>query len=111
MQFSVSLIADGDREVKLEEVVALADAIAIHKGIASGAGTYFLGAQILVDAPNSDVAVDLSVKIFEEAIKTAGLPEWPVSKAETITEDEEWEAIFEESEQQILTRDPEAFNP
>jgi hypothetical protein len=111
MQFSVSLIADGDREVKLEEVVALADAIAIHKGIASGAGTFSLGAQILIDAPNSDVAVDESVKIFENAIATAGLPAWPVSKAETITEDEEWEAIFEEAEQQILSRDPEAFNP
>jgi hypothetical protein len=102
MQFSVCLTAEGDRVITLEEVVALADAIAIHSGIASGAGTFAYGAQILVDAPNSDIAVDRSLEIFEEAVKVAGLPNWPVLKAETTTEDEEWEQIFEESERFLM---------
>ena len=37
--------ADGDREVTLEEVVELADAVARHGGIASGIGTPSYGAQ------------------------------------------------------------------
>jgi hypothetical protein len=101
MQYSVSLVAEGDREITLQEVVALADAVAIHGGIASGAGTYGYGAQILIEAPNSDIAVDMSLEIFENAVKTAGLPQWPVLKAETTTEDEEWESIFEEAERDL----------
>ena len=39
MKFSVSIFAEGDREITLEEVVELADAVAIHSGLATGAGT------------------------------------------------------------------------
>ena len=50
MRFSVSLQAEGDREVTLEEVVELADAVAPLNGIASGYGTFGYGAQIVVEA-------------------------------------------------------------
>ena len=50
MQWSVVLEAVGDREVTLEEVVELADAVARHGGVASGVGTASYAARILVEA-------------------------------------------------------------
>ena len=43
MRYSISLYAEGDREVSLEEVVELADAVATLEGIASGYGTMGYG--------------------------------------------------------------------
>lgn len=91
MRFSVSITVEGDRAMKLEEIVELADAVAIHSGIASGAGEFGYGAQILVDAPNSDIAAEKGVEIFIAAREKAGLPDWPVLKAETMSEDQDWE--------------------
>ena len=51
MKFSVSLVADGDREMTIDEIVELADAVAPHGGIASGIGSTSYGAQIVVEAP------------------------------------------------------------
>ncbi|HUW77371.1 MAG TPA: hypothetical protein VMV52_01315 [Candidatus Nanopelagicaceae bacterium] len=86
MRFSVSVIAEGDREITLAEVVELADAVAVLNGIASGAGSMAYGAQIIVEAPNSDDAVDLAIPAFVDAAARAGLPQWPVTRAETISE-------------------------
>ena len=49
MKFSVSVVAEGDRPITLEEVVEFADAVAIHSGIASGTGSHSYGAQLVVD--------------------------------------------------------------
>jgi hypothetical protein len=57
MKFSVSLVAHGDREMTLEEIVELADAVAPLSGIASGMGTTSYGAQIMVESDNSADAV------------------------------------------------------
>ena len=46
----MSLRAEGDRVLSLEEIVALADAVAPMGGIASGMGTTTYGAQLVVDA-------------------------------------------------------------
>ncbi|MGB1686947.1 MAG: hypothetical protein ACPHK6_06510 [Ilumatobacteraceae bacterium] len=93
MNYSVSIVAEGDREVTLDEVVELADAVATLKGVASGAGSFSYGAQIVVDAPNSDEAVDLAIPLFIDAARRAGLPEWPVTRAETISEIDELEEL------------------
>jgi len=45
MKYSVSIAAEGDREISLEEVVELADAVAPFSGIATGAATQSYGAQ------------------------------------------------------------------
>lgn len=95
MKFSVSIFADGDREMKLEEIVELADAVAIYSGIATGAGTMGYGAQIIVEAPSSDIAVDAALELFNEAVKKANLPVWPIVKAETMSEDQDWEDAYE----------------
>lgn len=90
MRFSVSVYAEGDREVTLEEVVELADAVASFGGIASGMGSMGYGAQLIVEADTSDAAVDIALALFEEAVAATGLPAWPVARAETIGEDDDY---------------------
>jgi hypothetical protein len=90
MKYSVSMQAEGDREITLEEVVELADAVAPLNGIASGFGTYGYGAQIVVEAANSDAAVDLALEQFAQAVATTSLPVWPVVHAESVSEDEDF---------------------
>lgn len=93
MRYSVSIVAEGDREIRLDEVVELADAVAVLQGIASGAGSMAYGAQIVVEAENSDLAVDAAIPMFLDAARRAGMPEWPVTRAETIGEIDELEAL------------------
>ena len=90
MKYSVSLQAEGDRQVTLEEVVELADAVAPLNGIASGYGTYGYGAQIVVEAENSDAAVELALEQFAQAVAATSLPAWPVVHAESVSEDEDF---------------------
>jgi len=89
MKFSVSIVAEGDREIELAEIVELADAVAHLGGIASGAGSASYGAQIVVEAPDSDTAVDLAIPLFVDAARRAGMPDWPVARAETVSEDDD----------------------
>ena len=74
--------------MELNEIVSLADAVAYHDGVASGVGAMGYGAQILVEADNSDHAVNVALPLFEQAVETAGIPAWPISTAEVIGEDE-----------------------
>lgn len=89
MRFSVSLVADGDREVTHDEVLALADEVARLEGIASGIGAMSYGAQIVVEAASSDEAVDVAIRRFTTAATQAGLPDWPVTRAETVSEEDD----------------------
>jgi uncharacterized protein with GYD domain len=90
MRYSVSLSAEGDREVELDEVLELADAVAMHNGIASGYGTFGYGAQVVVEAQDPEEAVRKAVDLFTEAVKTTSLPAWPIVDVETISEDEDF---------------------
>ena len=87
-KWSVSIQAEGDRPVELDEVVALADAVAPLEGIASGVGAMAYGAQIVVEADTADDAVEAAMEAFAGAVETAGLPAWPMTRAEVIGEDE-----------------------
>lgn len=89
MRWSVSLVAEGDREIGLEEVVALADAVTGHEGIATGIGTFSYGVQVVVDAPTPDDAVEIAKRIMSGAVATAGLPVWPIVDVETVGEEED----------------------
>ena len=95
MKWSVSLIAEGDRIIHLEEVVELADAVAVFNGVATGMGTPSYGARIDVDADDSDQAVELAMGMFQAAAAKAGLPIWPITHAETLTDDED---LFEDED-------------
>lgn len=90
MKYSISLEAEGDREITLDEVVELADAVAPLSGIASGMGTYGYGAQIVVEAENSDLAVEAALALFAEAVARTSLPDWPVVRAESLAEDDDY---------------------
>ena len=84
------MVAEGDRVLTREEVVELADAVAGHEGIASGIGTTTYGAQLVIEAATEEAAVEAGVAALEEAARRAGLPEWPVARAEVISEDDDW---------------------
>ena len=94
MRFSVSVVAEGDKEITLEEIVEFADAVAPLSGIASGAGSMWYGAQLVIDAENSDRAVEKAIAAFSNAAKVAKLPDWPVTKVDTISEIEDFEDEF-----------------
>lgn len=89
MKWSVSVLAEGDREVSHAEVVELADAVAAAGGIASGIGTPSYGAQLVVDADDRDTAVELATAEFVRAAAQAGLPAWPITTIEAISEAED----------------------
>ena len=61
MKWSVSVVAEGDRETTLDEIVALADAVATMSGIASGFGSMSYGAQMVIEAISADAAVEIAV--------------------------------------------------
>ncbi len=83
------MMAEGDRIVERAEVVELADAVASNNGIATGIGTPAYGVQIVVEADNRDEAVERAMALFEAAAVQAGLPQWPITRAETVPDEEE----------------------
>jgi hypothetical protein len=89
VRWSVSVVAEGDRAMTIDEIVALADAVAPMNGIASGIATASYGAQFIVEADSADSAVEIAVPAFIAAARTAGLPLWPVTRAEVVSEDDD----------------------
>lgn len=89
MRWSVGIEAHGDRVLTREEIVELADAIAVCNGIATGIGTDRYGAQLIVDAASRDEAIGRGTEIFAAAAAAAGLPPAPVVRTEAISEDED----------------------
>jgi hypothetical protein len=88
-RWSVSLKAEGDRQLSVDEIVELADAVAPSEGIASGLGTDGYGAQIVVSADSRDEAIERGRTVFGAAVATAGLPEFPIVSVEAISEEED----------------------
>ena len=89
MNWSVSVMAEGDRVMTVAEIVALADAVADRNGIASGIGTMTYGAQIIVEAATADEAIEMALPAFTSAAATAKLPVWPVTWADAISEEDD----------------------
>ncbi|MFY9807770.1 MAG: hypothetical protein WCC38_16170 [Pseudonocardiaceae bacterium] len=81
--------AQGDRIMKLEEIVELADAVAPLNGIATGIGTDRYGAQVIVFADNRDDAIAKGKEHFASAVQKAGLPVYPIVRVEATSEDED----------------------
>jgi hypothetical protein len=89
IRWSVGIEAEGDRIMKLEEVVELADAVATSSGIATGIGTNRYGAQIIVFADSRDDAIKKGKERFADAVEKAKLPVFPIVRVEAISEDED----------------------
>jgi hypothetical protein len=96
MKWSVAVEADGDRVMTREEIVELADAVAMSRGIASGIGTSSYGAQVVVEADDRDDAVVRATEVFSAAVVAAGLPEWPVARAGVVGEADDDEDYFDD---------------
>ncbi|KWX05471.1 hypothetical protein C3Y87_20725 [Carbonactinospora thermoautotrophica] len=89
IRWSVGIEAEGDRIMRLEEVIELADAIAGSGGIATGIGTNRYGAQVIVLADSRDEAIEKGKQEFAQAVRKAGLPVFPIVRVEAISEDED----------------------
>ncbi|HKR69355.1 MAG TPA: hypothetical protein VJT16_10995 [Streptosporangiaceae bacterium] len=89
MKWSVGIQADCDRVLSREEVVELADAVAGYNGIATGIGTSRYGAQLVVDAPSREAAIDAATRQFVAAAAQAGLPQGEIVRTEAISEEED----------------------
>ena len=89
MRWSVGLRCSGDKVMSADEIVELADAVATMSGMATGIGQESYGATIIVDAENRDEAEAVARKAFLGAVQTAGLPAWPISEVQTLSEDED----------------------
>ena len=88
MQWSVGIEATGDTIMKREQIVELADAVAMHSGIASGIGNPGYGARVVVEARTREEAVEKATGLFREAAERADLPLWPVTAVEAVSENE-----------------------
>ena len=91
MRWSVGIQAEGDRVMTREDVVELADAVAVYNGIATGIGTSRYGAQLVVEAGRREEAIETATRHFTEAAARAGLPPGPIVRAEAISEAEDQE--------------------
>lgn len=89
MRWSVGLRCLGDKVMSADEIVELADAVAVLNGIATGIGQESYGATIVVDAENRAEAEEVAARKFLLAARTAGLPDWPISEVQTLSEEEE----------------------
>jgi hypothetical protein len=89
VRWSVGVEAEADRVLSREEVVELADAVAVNGGIATGIGSNRYGAQLIVEADSREEAVAKASQEFTRAAARAGLPAAPVVRTEAISEDED----------------------
>lgn len=89
IRWSVGIEAEGDRIMKPEEVVELADAVAGDSGIATGIGTNRYGAQVVVFADDRDSAIEKGKEKFAQAVEKAGLPVFPIVRVLATSEDED----------------------
>jgi len=89
VRWSVGVEAEGDRVLSREEIVELADAVAVSAGIATWIGTNRYGAQLVVQAASRDEAIEQATREFTRAAARAGLPPWPVARVEAVSEDED----------------------
>lgn len=88
-QWSVGIEAAGDEVMTMERIGELADAVASSGGIASGIGDTRYGVKVLVSAEDREEAIAKATEIFRSAARTADLPEWPISRVEAMSEDED----------------------
>jgi hypothetical protein len=92
VQWSVGIeVAGGDgaEVMTLEHIGDLADAVASDGGIASGIGETRYGVKVLVEAESRESAVARATEILRAAARTAALPDWPVSRVEVVSEEED----------------------
>jgi hypothetical protein len=91
VRWSVGIEVEGNRVLTREEVVELADAVAVSGGIATGIGSARYGARLIVEAGSREEAIETATAEFWRAASKAGLAAGPVIRTEAIGEDEDVE--------------------
>ena len=91
MRWSVAIQTEGDRVMSVERIVEFADTVAKHDGVASGVGQAAYGAKLIVVAGSKAEAEAIGTAQFRAAAEEARLPEWPITKIESISEEQEEE--------------------
>jgi hypothetical protein len=89
VRWSVGLETEGDRVLGHEEIVELADAVAMSSGVATGIGTNRYGARLVVVAASREEALEKATEEFVQAAARARLPKWPIVRIEVVSEDED----------------------
>ena len=89
MRWSVGVEAEAGVVLTREQVVELADAVAVNGGVASGIGTSRYGARLIVQAASREEAVAKATEEFTVAAAKAGLPPGPVVRTEAVGEDDD----------------------
>ena len=89
--WSVGIEVTGDEVMTPDRICDLADAVAPASGIASGIGQACYGVKVLVEAEDRDEAVAKATEILRSAARAAALPEWPISRVEAMSEEDEEE--------------------
>jgi hypothetical protein len=97
MRWSVAVQTEGDEVMSQERIVELADTVAKHDGIASGIGQTAYGAKIVVNANSKDEAEAVAKQHFTDAAREANMPDWPIVKIESISEEEEEQEVWREA--------------
>jgi hypothetical protein len=97
VRWSVAVQTEGDQVMSQKQIVELADTVAKLDGVASGIGQTRYGAKIIVDANSKGEAEAVARQQFTEAAREANMPDWPIVKVESISEEEDeeqdwWEA-------------------
>lgn len=72
-----------------EEILELADAVAMLNGVASGIGQESYGIQIVVNADTIGEAEVIAKQHFKVAVNQAGLPEWPIVEVDALSEEQD----------------------
>jgi hypothetical protein len=89
VRWSVGIEAEAGVVLTREQVVELADAVAMNGGVASGIGTSRYGARLIVQAESREEAVAKATEEFTVAAAKAGLPPGPVVRTEAVSEGED----------------------
>ena len=92
MRWSVGIEAEAGQVLTREQVVELADAVAVSGGIATGIGTSRYGARLIVEAGSREEAIEKATGEFTRAAARAGLPPGQVVRTEAVSEDEDEDA-------------------
>lgn len=72
-----------------EEILELADAVAMLNGVASGIGQESYGIQIVVNADTIGEAEVVAKQHLKVAVNQAGLPEWPIVEVYALSEEQD----------------------
>jgi hypothetical protein len=88
VRWSVGIQAEADRILDREQIVELADAVAVFDGIATGIGSSRYGAQLVVQADSREEAIEKATQHFTSAARQAGLPGVPIVRTEAVSEED-----------------------